>query len=1048
MYTDEVQNWTIPDLDSIKWGAEEAAFDLNHPAVIQPNAPQVTFSTFHSAMEDQLTEPATFEFAMIKATSEGFFQPNAEWTTLRLKSDGSILNVDDEDGLLKGYLPSILPAVNGVNEVNWNLSFNDMDTDNILIRTSTEGVATSTYTHPTPVEIDRSVSVFIDEVSSNFSTQGDEAIQPNEVIIGGSTLTVSVDHGFTTTGLRPLSNNIKVRVNVDIAGETPGDVNQPVAWYNTSTAYVNLNANQQTEFVTTLPSNISGTTYITIDAQTIDSITLQTDSQVSTFTLDSFAPVVATTSPLFDSYLNVNQNRSVEINVYDLAGFNENAIETWAWIEGVHDSNSNGVSEPSERINIPNNIINIGTAWQVTFNINESGNQEGDAIQVYLEGTDKEGRSIDTDGNEQGHLYWTSRLPTKAEIVSVEERYPTLSGIPQLLEPTKVAGWDVVVRDGNGLSDINTVRFSLGGDDDFGILFTLNEGCSAMDARLAITDSCIGTIVGEELHIQFDFVVLWDLTTNGVNLGQIEIRTYDADGFKFHNENSAWTFDRNINIEIDSIKDITGGLNTGVLTSDSILVANDFIEVQGNVHHSSSNDLYTGMIALRWDGTFQISPWTGGQAIQVDNGFFTTTFQVPESSGGIYDAKLELWDPIEVDKFLTLDLPDFVIDADAPLLLTTTLNPLSRYHLNNVEIGVNIEEPQLWSDNLSVTCQIRSTTVNWDPKVMSREPISVFDGRTLFSFRFNFSESGQPSELGTQASLNCWATGSDDAGLQLISQESNSEEAPWISLPLTSEGPDLQVTKVSFDGEFIQGEELTATIQLFNSGERITESFNVSVFMNRGDSKELVALKQFDGLDASESESMRVKLTTPKSSWNIEIFIDSSDSIAELNEENNVWNESYSSSESGLSSLVIAGTASGVFVIILGIVFLLNQRRKAPVQNETEVEEKTEAPQEKRKGPSNVAVSKTASTTKKGPPPAKKKVPEISSQTPAEQAAASFAALDNHSVSEPMTPQRVATWNELPSGGDYDYTADGTFYAGPECGRWKLLDDGQFEKLE
>ena len=133
-----------------------------------------------------------------------------------------------------------------------------------------------------------------------------------------------------------------------------------------------------------------------------------------------------------------------------------------------------------------------------------------------------------------------------------------MSGIPQLLEPTKVAGWDVVVRDGNGLSDINTVRFSLGGDDDLGILFTLNEGCSAMDARLAITDSCIGTIVGEELHIQFDFVVLWDLTTNGVNLGQIEIRTYDADGFKFHNENSAWTFDRNINIEIDSIKDITG----------------------------------------------------------------------------------------------------------------------------------------------------------------------------------------------------------------------------------------------------------------------------------------------------------------------------------------------------------------------------------------------------------------------------------------------------------------------------------------------------------
>lgn len=941
----------------------------------------------------------------------------------------------------------MMTPTNGVQTVNWALSFNDMDSDKVLIRTSTEGVAASTYTHPVPVDIDRTVSVYMNEITSNFSTQGDQSIEADEVIIGGSTLTVSVDHGYTTSGLRPLSNNIKVRVNIDIAGETPGDVNQPIAWYNTSTSYVNLNSNQPTEFINTLPSNISGITYITIEAQTIDAITLQTDAQVSSFTLDSFAPILVTTSPIPESYLNIEQNRSIEINVYDIAGFNEEAIETWAWMKGVHDSNLNGLSEVSERISVPNNVVNTGASWQITFNLNESGNQEGDAIQIYLEGTDKDGRSIETDGTGQGHLYWTSRLPTKADIVSVEERYPTESGIPQLLQPTKYAGWNVVVQDGNGLSDLNTVRLSLGGDDDLGILFRINEGCSAIDARLTVTDACIGTIIGDELHIQFDFEVMWDLTSNGINVGLLEIRTYDTDGFMFHNENSAWTFDRNIDITINSIKDITGASTAESITSDSILVANDFIEIQGTVYHSNTNEPYTGSIALRWDGMFQVSSWTGGKSIQVSNGAFTTTFQVPESSGTIYDAQLELWDPIEVDKFLTFNFPDITIDGDAPLLLDTTLNPVSRYHLNNVEIGANIEEPQLWSGNLSVTCQIRSTTVNWEPIVMIREPISVFDGRTLFSFRFNFSESGQPANLGSQATLNCWAIGSDDAGWQLIAQSSNSEETPWISLPLTSEGPDLQVTKVSFDADFIEGEDVTATIQLFNSGERITDSFNVSVFVINDQGSELVALKQFDGLDTSESTNMRAKFTTPTSNWNLEVIIDSNNSIAELNEENNIWNKGYSSSEEGMSALVIIGSASGVFVIILGIVLLLYQRRKIPTQEEFQEAEVPEAPPEKKKGPTNVSSASTSST-KKGPPPPKKKVPEISTQSPAEQAAASFAALDSLTQSDVKTPERVATWNDLPSGGEYDYTADGTFYDGPGCGRWKLVEDGQFEKVK
>ena len=78
------------------------------------------------------------------------------------------------------------------------------------------------------------------------------------------------------------------------------------------TTFVGLSANQATEFILTLPANVSGQTFVYLEAQTTDSIELTVDQAASSirFLLDSFAPVVMTTSPLVDSYLNVNQNRT------------------------------------------------------------------------------------------------------------------------------------------------------------------------------------------------------------------------------------------------------------------------------------------------------------------------------------------------------------------------------------------------------------------------------------------------------------------------------------------------------------------------------------------------------------------------------------------------------------------------------------------------------------------------------------------------------------------------------------------------------------------
>ena len=44
-------------------------------------------------------------------------------------------------------------------------------------------------------------------------------------------------------------------------------------------------------------------------------------------------------------------------------------------------------------------------------------------------------------------------------------------------------------------------------------------------------------------------------------------------------------------------------------------------------------------------------------------------------------------------------------------------------------------------------------------------------------------------------------------------------------------------------------------------------------------------------------------------------------------------------------------------------------------------------------------------------------------------------------------PNHVEDYSKLPGGGEYEYTAEGTYYVGSTCGRWKLNEDKSFTKI-
>ena len=136
-------------------------------------------------------------------------------------------------------------------------------------------------------------------------------------------------------------------------------------------------------------------------------------------------------------------------------------------------------------------------------------------------------------------------------------------------------------------------------------------------------------------------------------------------------------------------------------------------------------------------------------------------------------------------------------------------------------------------------------------------------------------------------------------------------------------------------------------------------------------------------------------------------------------------------------------------MIILGIAIVLKRRGGNELsQAAKNLPSLDELP---RSGPPMSMRSKTddkPKTQRKGPPPKPKPqegpVGNNSVDISEAMAKLSLTTLPGND----SQPEKVASYEELPGGGDYEYLDEGTFYSGESLGRWKLEDDGSFTKLE
>lgn len=1064
--TASLMDWDTPSLARVTIGADEASFITALPATMQPTSAPINITTHHHA------STATGDYVLGLRAQNPLGGPHSpsEWTRMTWNTSTQTLDISDNDGLIfETNVTAVLgPMTASGQTVTWSFSLaSELPSEHLRFMVQTQAARNVTYIHEDLIGLDREVEVVILGVTADASSVGGPDVETGEVLPGNAALTVRLQHRFANSGLALMGGSIEARIHTDVLTHSESPTGERI-WENSTTNWFMLpTGGAAWDAVLNLPESIAGDVTLSLEVRTAEDWTLQDDLETFSFVLNGVAPVLVAAEPTDGAYVNEARERPVTLAFNDVGGFTQDTVTLFQWIEAVHDGtnggSTDGLPQRSEYAEATLYINNEGNRWYLNTSVNDTMNADHQTVHLLLEGTDAAGYALPAAPDNRGHLTWTSRTPSKTNLTSLAPVGELVSSGVLRLEPTRTFGWSLTLEDTNDIADLLSVKVQLGGDDRLGFAYNPVDGsCSALDQRiLVLPDGCQAVTSGNTLTLNLTGRVDWSFAPGELQLGRLDAVVRDVDGTALFSHEGTWGLQRELSIDVTSLTDEDGPV-TQPLTEGVAVMSGDDLVLRGIVTHRLSETPYTGELRLRWDGLQQSSPWRGAVTVSVENGSLDAVVPTPTGSGLMHEIEFSLWDPYELTSLTSMDVPAFRLDGLPPELLASNgASSISRYHLDEVNVGVNVREAQGWNSNLTVTCQVRSLDTTWPSQTQSRNATTVFDGNTMFSFQFNMTGLGDPSTLPAQASIGCWADGRDDAGWSLVSSTGNSEAEPWLMVPLNNIGPDLTLQDVVVKADVAPGENVDVTLLVVNSGEALDTGFDIRLELVQGDSVTLVGRAVLDSLNPNTAVPLARSFEAPDGTWTLQITVDHEAVIWEVDEGNNAWNATYTTEAGGFGG--VAAAAGGAGALMLVAVVLLRRRQDDGSVDEAALKAAMEpvpvepaspaeaAPAPKPRGPpgGKIAGASTAKPSKgppRGPPRALPTEPTLDTKA---MAAAHFDALGSGPQGTPEEEHHVADYTQLPGGGDYEYTDEGTFYVLPEGGeRWRLNEDKSFTKVK
>ena len=1020
MSVTDLANWDEPNLDSMSVRAEHAAFVSSIPTLLHPRAQTVSIQTSHDIISDG-------EMYISMASCDSTGSVIGPWS--KLSHDGITFSESDTQGLFLQSNGNINSSNVGESLIDWSFDLGDLTgITHLCTKVGSTGNENIEFRSGTTTEIDNILEVAITDLGE---------LQSGGATTGGIPIDVGVEHMFPSTGMTLSSGDLQSRLTFQIHVIDP-TTNVYTTWVNQTTPWTNLTIGQTDSIPWTLPDDISGHVTIVLESRSDQSFQIQSNSNASLIILDNDNPVIISSTPANGSYIDSIENREISVLIADTSGFISDEMELEIWVQRLDDGSDGSAADTLAQDNeyriINHTLENDGSLWW--FNATQSDNVNLDHELVYLRinGDDIVGASP-----QNNTIWWQTRDAQNAVIESISNENQT-----QFWEVSREINWDIKISDANAITDVIMLRIELGEDSKFGISYQVADStCSSLDTRIDSDRTlCSHNFDDGIMNISVTLYSGWDVDRSALTEGKVEIFIEDLDGVSKTTFENMWVFSEDFDFQVDFAQDITGPV-TGQISNESIMVTGEEMRLTGSISHSLSGLPYQGYLSVTWWGQLQGQSWYGAGTISVTDGIINSSIPMP-STGGILDMSVAFMDPLGTRTIGNYDAPIFIIDAGAPIILQSNTEGHSRYLLNDVGIGVNIVEEVSWNGALDLTCQVTSTDYDWEPVTISMTPSSVFQGKTLFSYSFDLSQQGDPSLLSPEAQIDCWAAGRDDAGWDLISYSGNSLIEPWLTIPLSAAGPNIELVDVKLSGVPESGNSIRVEISVMNSGEVPLESFNITVYTFSDDEKILVGRYTQDKISGGQGITKLVSITVPEGDWTLEVILDEEKQIWELNEDDNSFSKEYTVPE-GFNVALYAGIGVGI-TSVLAVVIIVRRRSGNELLQLKKLPSLDELP---RTGPPEASKSKVPISPKrrKGPPP-KANIASVDKVVPDISEAMSKLSLKSLPGKNNPQPEKVASFEDLPGGGEYDYRGEGTFYSGKDIGKWKLEADGSFSKME